>query len=112
MAGLAAGLFYYKAEAASNAAKVSEERAAKDAALAANTSLRTQLLNNTHSMNDFVGSLATLAEQNANMNQSLQAVQTKNATRNWQGLRESRHAERVLAIINASGDKKHAEWVQ
>jgi len=110
ISSLVGSTYYYKSEYEKIAGQLKLVEVERDSLKVAVTSLKSQAAKVATDMNGYIGAMDKLSESNLEMSQKLGAMQTKLAKHKLQNMRNGRHGELVLKVINRSIVKMNNKW--
>jgi len=110
MSSLAGGMYYYKAQYEKAIGQLKVAQIERDTLKAANQSLKDEAAKVATQMNNYMSSMQELSDSNQELNKKLSVMQTKLAKHKLQNLRNGRHSDLVLKVINRSIIKQNEKW--
>ncbi len=109
---LAGGLQYYRAQSLSRQVKITALKADVDKLKTANAGLVAQAKKVKAEVERYVTAVNKMGEVNTTLNAKLQANRAKLAQHKLLKIRNGRHSELLLKVINKSTDKMQREWMK
>jgi len=107
-----AGMFYFKAELATAQAELTLQVSETEKAAAANRALSENIASLVTEANNYQASIEAMGKYEQELNQKLAAANNKLMARDMVKLRNSRHSELVLKVINRSISKGNTSWLK